>query len=58
MRLIRFMGSEELRKYLNGDKLINATKWRAAGMASDSRGFCFFDDSEPPEKRLPYVRLA
>lgn len=55
MRLIRFMGSEELRKYLNGDKLINATKWRAAGMASDSRGFCFFDDSEPPEKRLPYV---
>lgn len=55
MRLIRFMGSEELRKYLNGETLTNTTEWRAAGQASDSRGFCFFDDTEPPEERLPYV---
>ena len=55
MKLIRFMGSEELRKYLNGETLTNTTEWRAAGQASDSRGFCFFDDSEPPEERLPYV---
>lgn len=55
MRLIRFMGSEELRKYLNGETLTNTTEWRAAGQASDSRGFCFFDETEPPEERLPYV---
>ena len=55
MKLIRFMGSEELRKYLNGETLTNTTEWRAAGQASDSMGFCFFDDSEPPEKRLSYV---
>lgn len=55
MKLIRFMGNEELRKYLNGETLTNTTEWRAAGQASDSRGFCFFDDSEPPEKRLSYV---
>lgn len=55
MKLIRFMGREELRKYLDGETLTNTTEWRAAGQASDSRGFCFFDDSEPPEKRLQYV---
>lgn len=55
MKLIRFMGIEELRKYLGGETLTNTTEWRAAGQASDSRGFCFFDDSEPPEKRLSYV---
>ena len=55
MKLIRFMGREELRKYLDGETLTNTTNWRAAGSRSDSRGFCFFDDSEPPEKRLPYV---
>ena len=38
MKLIRFMGSEELRKYLNGETLTNTTEWRAAGQASDSRG--------------------
>ena len=55
MKLIRFIGIEELRKYLGGETLTNTTEWRAAGQASDSRGFCFFDDSEPPEKRLSYV---
>ena len=55
MRLIRFMGFKELRKYLNGETLTNTTEWRAAGQASDSRGFCFFDDTEMPEERLPYV---
>lgn len=55
MKLIRFMGNEELRKYLNGETLTNTTEWRTAGQASDSRGFCFFDDSEPPEKRLSYM---
>ena len=55
MKLIRFMGREELRKYLDGETLTNTTEWREAGQASDSKGFCFFDYSEPPEKRLSYV---
>lgn len=55
MRLIRFMGAVELNKYLNGETLTNITDWRKAGQRSGSRGFCFFDDSETPEERLPYV---
>lgn len=55
MKLIRFMSSGELAKYLNGDQLKNETNWKRAGQRSGSTGFCFFDDSEPPEKRLHYV---
>ena len=55
MRLIRFMGVEELRKYMNGETLTNITDWNKAGQRSGSKGFCFFDDSEPPEERLKYV---
>ena len=55
MRLIRFMGAEELRKYLNGETLTNITDWNKAGQRSGSKGFCFFDDTEPPEERLKYV---
>ena len=55
MRLIRFMGAVEQNKYLNGETLTNITDWRKAGQRSGSRGFCFFDDSETPEERLPYV---
>lgn len=55
MRLIRFMGTVELRKYLNGETLTNITDWNKAGQRSGSKGFCFFDDSEPPEERLKYV---
>lgn len=55
MRLIRFMGAVELRKYLNGETLVNIMDWNKAGQRSGSKGFCFFDDSEPPEERLKYV---
>lgn len=55
MRLIRFMGAVELNKYLNGETLTNTTDWRKTGQRSGSKGFCFFDDSEPPEERLKYV---
>lgn len=55
MKLIRFMGAVELNKYLNGETLTNITDWNKAGQRSGSKGFCFFDDSEPPEERLKYV---
>lgn len=55
MRLIRFMGFKELADYLDGNTLRNTTDWNKAGQRSGSKGFCFFDDSEPPEERLPYV---
>ena len=54
MRYVRFMGVEELSKYLNGEKLKNNTVWRDRGDKTDSVGFCFFDDSESPEERLEY----
>ncbi len=54
MRHVRFMGIEELKKYLRGEKLKNNTVWKDRGDKTDSVGFCFFDDSEPPQKRLKY----
>lgn len=54
MRYVRFMGIEELKKYLRGEKLKNNTVWRDRGHKTDSVGFCFFDDSESPEERLKY----
>ena len=55
MRLIRFMGFKELADYLDGNTLRNTTDWNKAGQRSGSKGFCFFDDTEPPEERLKYV---
>ena len=55
MKLVRFMSENELQKYMRGERLENRTDWRKAGWDSGSKGFCFFDDSEPPEKRLEYV---
>lgn len=55
MNLIRFMGSEELEKYIHGDVLHNKTVWREEGSRSDSVGFCFFDTSAAPEERMPYL---
>lgn len=54
MRYVRFMSIEELGKYLRGEKLKNHTVWKDRGGKTDSVGFCFFDDSEPPQKRLEY----
>ena len=54
MRYVRFMSIEELGKYLRGEKLENHTVWKDRGDKTDSVGFCFFDDSEPPQKRLEY----
>lgn len=54
MRYVRFMSIEELGKYLRGEKLENHTVWKDRGDKTDSVGFCFFDDSEPPQKRLKY----
>ena len=54
MRYVRFMSIEELGKYLRGEKLENHTVWKDRGDKTDSVGFFFFDDSEPPQKRLEY----
>lgn len=54
MRYVRFMSIEELEKYLRGEKLKNNTVWKDGGYKTDAVGFSFFDDSEPPQKRLEY----
>lgn len=55
MKYVRFMGKEELKKYINGETLNNKTIWRENDGNSDSIGFCFFDDSIDPEERLKYL---
>lgn len=54
-RYVRFMSFEELMKYMGGRLLVNHTDWRKAAQCTDSVGFCFFDDSIPPEKRIEYL---
>lgn len=55
MKYVRFMGKDELKKYMNGQTLHNKTIWRENAGNSDSIGFCFFDDSVDPEERLRYL---
>ena len=55
MKYVRFMGKEELKKYINGETLHNKTIWRENDGNSGSIGFCFFDDSVDPEERLKYL---
>ncbi len=55
MKLIRFMGKDELKKYLQGELMENFTDWKEAGQRSGSIGFCFFDDSEDPVDRMHYL---
>lgn len=58
MRYVRFMSIEELNKYLSGEKMVNNTVWKDGGYKTDAVGFCFFDDSEPPQKRREYCHLT
>lgn len=55
MELMRFMGVNELAAFLAGQELENHTDWRKRAKSTDSKGFCFFDLSEPPEERLKYL---
>lgn len=55
MELMRFMGVNELAAFLAGEELENHTDWRNKGQRTNSKGFCFFDLSEPPEERLKYL---
>lgn len=56
MRLVRFMGAEEMRRYIAGLTLVNHTNWMIdQHNATGSKGFCFFDDSVDPEKRMEYL---
>ncbi len=55
MRYVRFMSLKELKNYKAGKKLKNHRKWRDSGSRCSSKGFCFFDDSVPPEKRIEYL---
>ena len=56
MRLIRFMGEQELRDLLAGRRLVNYKDHSKTGKnRTDSVGFCFFDTSETPEERMQYL---
>lgn len=54
-KLMRFMGVNELAAFLAGEELENHTDWRKRAQRTDSKGFCFFDLSEPPEERMKYL---
>lgn len=54
-KLMRFMGVNELAAFLAGEELESHTDWRKRAQRTDSKGFCFFDLSEPPEERLKYL---
>ena len=54
-RYVRFMSFEEFEKFITGQVLENCTDWRKQGQCTDSVGFCFFDDSVPPEERIEYL---
>lgn len=58
MELIRFMGCEEFNKLVAGEHLVNHTDWHARGACSRSKGFCFFDRSDPKELQARYVQFA
>ena len=56
MRLIRFMSQGELDALLTGQTLHNTRDHhRYSGGRTNSVGFCFFDLSVPPEKRMEYL---
>lgn len=56
MRLIRFMSQGELDALLTGQTLHNTRDHhRYSGGRTNSIGFCFFDLSVPPEKRMEYL---
>lgn len=55
IELMRFMGVNELAAFLAGEELENHTDWSKKGQRTASKGFCFFDLSEPPEERLKYL---
>ena len=56
MKLVRFLSLAELRALLEGAILENRTKHHTDHHSrSNSVGFCFFDDSVPPEKRMHYL---
>lgn len=54
-KLMRFMGNSELSAFLAGRELENHTDWSKRRKGTKSKGFCFFDLSEPPEERLKYL---
>jgi hypothetical protein len=56
MRLIRFMSQGEFDALLAGETLHNTRDHhRYSGGRTNSIGFCFFDLSVPPEKRMEYL---
>lgn len=57
-KLMRFIGVNELAAFLAGQELENHTDWRKRAQSTDSKGFCFFDLSEPPEERLKYLAVV
>ncbi|MDY5579981.1 hypothetical protein [Porcincola intestinalis] len=54
--LIRFMSTRELNKFLKGETISNKTDWnKDLGMATESKGVCFFPADPKPESRLHYL---
>lgn len=58
MELIRFMGANEFYKLVAGEHMVNHTDWHDQGASSGSKGFCFFDRSDPKELQARYVQYA
>lgn len=54
-KYVRFMGTNELIKFLHGETLKNETDWSKQAKCTNSIGFCFFDDSVSPESRIEYL---
>lgn len=54
-KLMRFMGVNELAAFLAGRELENHMDWSKRSKGTKSKGFCFFDLSEPPEEWLKYL---
>ena len=53
MRLFRFMGDQELKRFLSGEVLV-CHRIRSVKNGTED-GFVFFDDSKPIEQRIKYV---
>ncbi len=54
MRYVRFMSSNELEKFKQGEVLKNNTDWSKRAL-SRSIGFCFFGNNVEPEDRIEYL---
>lgn len=56
MMVLRFMGTSEFQKYLDGEIIRSDTDWNKKHFRTNSVGVCFFPAGiENPEDRLKYI---